>query len=132
VIQLWLLILAYFISSITDIKTKTIPEKLIYIFIAIAILINHDLPSICFGSILFLIGCLIYKLKQWGDGDALLLALAGFSLGIKSLAFLSIFLIITFFYLFPFFILEILTKKKQEVPFAPVFLLSSTLLALIH
>ena len=72
------------IATISDIKTKEIPDFLNYSFIAIGIFIyaiktlslqdnSYLLYSIITVAIFFIIGALMYYTKQWGGADSKLL-----------------------------------------------------------
>jgi Flp pilus assembly protein protease CpaA len=82
---LWLII-----ATISDIKTQEIPDWLNFSLITIALLsyslisiktntIKPLLYSIAFLILFFFIGSLMYYTKQWGGGDAKLLAALGAS-----------------------------------------------------
>ena len=79
-----IVIIYLIIASITDIKTREVPDWLSYSLIAIGLglraiqsIYSWDIHYFLWGFlgflVLFIIGCAMYYTKQWGGGDAKLL-----------------------------------------------------------
>ncbi len=89
-----LALLALFVSSVTDLKKKEVPDWVSYTFVVSALLIRainslvySDFMYFLYGLIgfiiMFFIGNLMYYTKQWGGGDSKLLMGLGASFGTK-------------------------------------------------
>lgn len=72
------------IATITDLRTREVPDYLNYFLIASGFvfrffysILNNDWPYLLYGvlgfSVAFVLGCALYFTKQWGGGDAKLL-----------------------------------------------------------
>ncbi|MFH1376111.1 MAG: A24 family peptidase [Candidatus Woesearchaeota archaeon] len=117
--EIFLLIIAFvwlIIATVTDIKTKEIPNWINYSLIIVALVtyslisiksnsITPILFSIITGAAFFILGSLMYYAKQWGGGDAKLLAAIG-----------------TTFPIYPTILENIFTPKFQA-PYFPITIL---------
>lgn len=114
-IQYIICLIALIIGSITDLKTREVPDYLNYLLIAagfgiaiIASMIYRDmsyiLASVIGFSLCFLFSVIMYYTGQWGGGDAKMLMGIGALIGLPykeilslQLSFLTEFLLLVFF-----------------------------------
>ena len=71
-IRIAILLLFLIITSYTDIKERIVPDKLVYAFIAIGLLLNlyeQDFFSIGLGAAIFILGLAAYYTGVFGGGD---------------------------------------------------------------
>ena len=87
------ILVALIVASITDIKTREVPDWLSYAFVAgaagiriIESLITNSIQPFLFGlagfGLCFLIGYALYRTAQWGGGDTKLLMGVGAAIGL--------------------------------------------------
>lgn len=112
-IDLLLIIIALvvlFVASITDLKTKEVPDRISYGFIILALLIRFvysfysDFSYFLYGlmglGIMFVFGAAMYYSKQWGGADAKLFMGLGATFGgmsYQQVPLLLILVILVFF-----------------------------------